>query len=130
MSPFREITDAHRSLDDLNLKSCRFEKKKRKRLHIPHEQLPVGVVTRRNARERSRIQAVNSEFENLRQKIPELCSGGSKSRRVSKERILQEAMNYIHELRTLLTRGATEGPPVYHAEINQDKWRVESMIKS
>lgn len=38
--------------------------------HVPHREKPPQVVARRNARERRRVQAVNSAFVRLRKAVP------------------------------------------------------------
>lgn len=38
--------------------------------HVPHRDKPPQVVARRNARERRRVQAVNSAFMRLRKAVP------------------------------------------------------------
>lgn len=38
--------------------------------HVPHKDKPPQVVARRNARERRRVQAVNSAFVRLRKAVP------------------------------------------------------------
>jgi hypothetical protein len=38
--------------------------------HIPHRDKPPQLVARRNARERRRVQAVNSAFSRLRKVVP------------------------------------------------------------
>lgn len=88
-------------------KSCRFDgaelKLKRKRKHVPHRLLPAKLVAHRNARERNRISAVNMEFSRLRDLIPWLNpSNGNPRKRISKEKILNEALMYIHSLKQLL----------------------------
>lgn len=48
--------------------------------HVPHREKPAHLVARRNARERRRVQAVNSAFVRLRRHIPY----GNKNKRLSK----------------------------------------------
>lgn len=38
--------------------------------HVPHKDKPPQVVARRNARERRRVQAVNTAFVRLRKAVP------------------------------------------------------------
>lgn len=38
--------------------------------HVPHSEKPPQVVAKRNARERRRVQAVNSAFVRLRKAVP------------------------------------------------------------
>lgn len=56
-------------------------------------------MEKRNARERSRVRAVNEAFTKLRQMVPTLSQ---RNKRVSKVRILKKASAYIHELRQTL----------------------------
>lgn len=41
-----------------------------KYVHVPHKDKPPQVVAKRNARERRRVQAVNSAFVRLRKVVP------------------------------------------------------------
>lgn len=41
-----------------------------KYIHVPHKDKPPQVVAKRNARERKRVQAVNSAFVRLRKAVP------------------------------------------------------------
>jgi len=50
--------------------------------HIPHRDKPPHLVARRNARERRRVQAVNSAFLRLRRHLPHPVVG--KHKRLSK----------------------------------------------
>lgn len=38
--------------------------------HVPHREKPPHLVARRNARERRRVQAVNTAFSRLRKSVP------------------------------------------------------------
>lgn len=38
--------------------------------HVPHREKPPQIVARRNARERRRVQAVNTAFSRLRKVVP------------------------------------------------------------
>lgn len=67
--------------------------------HVPHSQKPPQVVARRNARERRRVQAVNSAFLKLRKHVPY----HSKHKRLSKVKTLKIAIDYIHELQSLIS---------------------------
>ncbi|XP_046666986.1 achaete-scute homolog 3-like isoform X2 [Homalodisca vitripennis] len=60
---------------------------------------PPQLVARRNARERRRVQAVNSAFARLRRVVPLEHSRG---KRVSKVKTLQRAIEYISSLLSLL----------------------------
>ena len=52
--------------------------------HVPHRDKPPHLVARRNARERRRVQAVNSAFLRLRRHLPHPVVG--KHKRLSKVR--------------------------------------------
>lgn len=45
-------------------------RKNTKYVHVPHRDKPPQVVAKRNARERKRVQAVNSAFVRLRKVVP------------------------------------------------------------
>ena len=66
--------------------------------HVPHRDKPVQLVERRNARERRRVEAVNDAFVRLRSYIPY----DNKHKRLSKVKTLQIAIDYIHQLETLV----------------------------
>ena len=53
---------------------------------------------KRNARERNRVQAVNSCFENLRRCVP----SAAVYKKMSKVNIVQHALEYIHQLMEIL----------------------------
>nr|XP_053644941.1 uncharacterized protein LOC128697346 [Cherax quadricarinatus]XP_053644942.1 uncharacterized protein LOC128697346 [Cherax quadricarinatus] len=80
---------------------CRDTKKKCKSVykHVPHKEKPPQLVARRNARERRRVQSVNVAFARLRRAVP--CTSG-RSKRVSKVKTLQGAIDYIYHLQELL----------------------------
>lgn len=59
-----------------------------------------GVVAKRNARERRRVQAVNGAFSKLRKHIPY----ENRNKRLSKVKTLKIAIEYIHCLQDLLHR--------------------------
>ncbi|CAL4127781.1 unnamed protein product [Meganyctiphanes norvegica] len=67
--------------------------------HIPHNEKAPHLVARRNARERRRVQSVNVAFARLRRVVP-YTSGRSK--RVSKVKTLQGAIDYIYHMQDLL----------------------------
>ena len=73
-------------------------KRRRQRKHVPHRLQPVKQVTKRNTRERKRVDAINDTFRQLRSQIPY----GPMSKRVSKENILKYAILYIRELSNLI----------------------------
>jgi len=61
---------------------------------------PALSVARRNARERSRVHGVNQMFDVLRQRLPALRH---RQKRVSKLKILRAAIDYICDLKHVLT---------------------------
>nr|XP_045582025.1 acidic repeat-containing protein-like [Procambarus clarkii] len=67
--------------------------------HVPHREKPPHLVARRNARERRRVQSVNVAFARLRRVVP--CTS-SRTKRVSKAKTLQGAIDYIYHLQDLL----------------------------
>nr|XP_027210709.1 protein atonal homolog 1-like [Penaeus vannamei] len=67
--------------------------------HVPHREKPPHLVARRNARERRRVQSVNVAFARLRRVVP---GTSGRSKRVSKVKILQGAIDYIYHLQDLL----------------------------
>jgi len=65
---------------------------------------------KRNARERNRVQAVNSCFENLRRRVP----SAAVYKKMSKVNIIHHALEYIHQLMQVLqgeqiSPGSSEG---------------------
>lgn len=68
--------------------------------HVPHRDKPPHLVARRNARERRRVQAVNSAFLRLRRHLPHPVVG--KHKRLSKVKTLRCAIDYISHLQRLL----------------------------
>ncbi|XP_025422036.1 protein lin-32-like isoform X2 [Sipha flava] len=66
----------------------------------PAGQKPAQVVARRNARERRRVQAVNWAFSRLRKVVP---LEENKSKRMSKVKTLQLAIEYINQLQGVLS---------------------------
>ncbi|XP_022165964.1 helix-loop-helix protein 2-like isoform X3 [Myzus persicae] len=66
----------------------------------PAGQKPAQVVARRNARERRRVQAVNWAFARLRKVVP---LEENKSKRMSKVKTLQMAIEYINQLQGVLS---------------------------
>ncbi|XP_044254524.1 protein atonal homolog 7-like [Tribolium madens] len=67
--------------------------------HVPHKDKPAQVVAKRNARERRRVQAVNTAFARLRKAVP---LENARGKRVSKVKTLQQAIEYIQALVQLL----------------------------
>lgn len=76
--------------------------------HTPHRDLPTEVVEKRNNRERMRVTQVNQAFGRLQRLLPTIKH---RTRRVSKERILQLAIQYIKGLRHLLEEDYTNQEP-------------------
>lgn len=66
--------------------------------HIPHREKPPHLVAKRNARERRRVQAVNSAFTRLRKSVP----FDNRNKRLSKVKTLQKAIEYIESLTDVL----------------------------
>ncbi|CAG2182945.1 unnamed protein product, partial [Oppiella nova] len=66
--------------------------------HIPHREKPIHLVARRNARERRRVQAVNSAFVRLRKCVPI----ENRNKRLSKVKTLHRAIEYIAGLQDLI----------------------------
>ncbi|XP_069108342.1 achaete-scute homolog 1a-like [Argopecten irradians] len=66
--------------------------------HVPHSQKPPQVVERRNARERRRVQAVNTAFLRLRKHVP----SHTKQKRLSKVKTLRVAIDYIKQLQDMI----------------------------
>jgi achaete-scute complex protein len=73
-------------------------RKTRKRRHVPHSQLPIELVEKRNSRERERIHAVNDAFELLQKHIPY----STEYDKMSKVTILTDAILYIKRLTKML----------------------------
>jgi len=101
----------------VNLDNCCSWRMVRRR-HIPHRMQCAEDVTRRNTRERSRVQAVNAEFERLRAILPHTRTT---RRRVSKENILTYTILYIEYLVGILRDGhgnklKTQGSDVIHPQ--------------
>ncbi|XP_044736723.1 putative uncharacterized protein DDB_G0282499 [Chrysoperla carnea] len=67
--------------------------------HVPHKNKPPQIVERRNARERRRVEAVNSAFIRLRKAVP---IENTRGKRISKVKTLQKAIEYITALQNLL----------------------------
>ncbi len=66
--------------------------------HVPHRLKPAPVVERRNARERKRVEGVNSAFTKLRALIPYK----NRHKRLSKVKTLNIAIDYIRSLEQVL----------------------------
>uniref|UniRef100_A0A0R3RJC2 BHLH domain-containing protein n=1 Tax=Elaeophora elaphi TaxID=1147741 RepID=A0A0R3RJC2_9BILA len=85
--------------------TLQFEKGPRKVLKRAWERPPF-MVAKRNARERTRVHAVNQAFVALKFHLPAIRSN---AKRVSKLKILRAAINYIAALTDLL-RGNADVP--------------------
>lgn len=64
----RQLQDDEMSTGALKENNCK--KGIGKYVHVPHRDKPPQVVAKRNARERRRVQAVNSAFIRLRKAVP------------------------------------------------------------
>lgn len=60
---FSKEVSSKQPLREKNRKNCGYR-------HVPHKDKPAQVVARRNARERRRVQAVNTAFVRLRKAVP------------------------------------------------------------
>ncbi|XP_041354000.1 achaete-scute homolog 1b-like [Gigantopelta aegis] len=80
------------------LKKQKKERKPSSYRHVPHSEKPQHLVQRRNARERRRVQAVNSAFSGLRKHIPY----EPKHKRLSKVKTLRIAIDYIRNLEDMI----------------------------
>ncbi|GIY21724.1 BHLH domain-containing protein [Caerostris darwini] len=69
--------------------------------HVPHKDKPPHLVAKRNARERRRVEAVNSAFARLRKCVPI----ENRNKRLSKVKTLHRAIEYINGLQALLRQG-------------------------
>ncbi|CAG0889180.1 unnamed protein product [Cyprideis torosa] len=76
--------------------------------HVPHCEKPPHLVAKRNARERRRVQAVNSAFSKLRDVLPL----DNRGKRVSKVKTLKKAMDYIQHLSDILGNYDNRPSPV------------------
>ena len=75
-------------------------KKKSAYKHVPHREKPAHLVAKRNARERRRVEAVNSAFVKLRKSVP---MENKRGKRVSKVKVLQRAIDYILAMREAIS---------------------------
>ncbi len=66
--------------------------------HIPHREKAPHLVAKRNARERRRVQAVNSAFLCLRRHVPH----ENRHKRLSKVKTLRIAIDYINYLKRMI----------------------------
>ncbi|XP_035210236.1 protein atonal homolog 7-like [Stegodyphus dumicola] len=72
--------------------------------HVPHREKPPHLVARRNARERRRVQAVNTAFSRLRKCVP----AENRNKRMSKVKTLHRAIEYIQMLQEMLSKADEE----------------------
>ena len=63
-------------------------------------------VSKRNARERSRIKTVNGAFDDLRLHVP---SGRHSGKKISKVETLKSAIEYIKALQELVGNDGSDG---------------------
>ncbi|XP_035208515.1 achaete-scute complex protein T3-like [Stegodyphus dumicola] len=95
---------SHPSSDMGNNSSLQIKKKNARKVnkssykHVPHKDKPPHLVARRNARERRRVQAVNSAFAKLRKCVPI----ENRNKRLSKVKTLHRAIEYINGLQAML----------------------------
>ena len=89
------------STENLKKKSGRKGKKKSAYKHVPHREKPAHLVAKRNARERRRVEAVNSAFVKLRKAVP---IENKRGKRVSKVKVLQRAIDYILSMREAISQ--------------------------
>ena len=68
---------------------------RKKRRYVPHALRTSDSVNKRNARERRRMQRFNDAFDALKSRLPQLKNA---KKRVAKERIMREAVDYIRHL--------------------------------
>ena len=66
--------------------------------HVPHREKAPHLVARRNARERRRVQAVNTAFVRLRRHVPH----ENRHKRLSKVKTLHFAIDYINYMQRLI----------------------------
>ena len=92
-------------------------KKKSAYKHVPHREKPPHLVEKRNARERRRVEAVNSAFVRLRKSVP---MENKRGKRVSKVKVLQRAIDYILAMREAIS--VHDGVPqeVHHSLPDDD----------
>ncbi|CAH1799578.1 unnamed protein product [Owenia fusiformis] len=101
----RPRTDAFQESYNMQKESSA-SKSKRKRVHVPHSERPTEFVAQRNERERSRVHSVNEAFMALRKHVPLKVKDPSK--RVSKAKILQAAIDHIYNLLDSLVNTETQ----------------------
>jgi achaete-scute complex protein len=79
-------------------KATKPKKSKSTYKHVPHSEKAPHLVAQRNARERRRVQAVNTAFLRLRKHVP----FEQKHKRLSKVRTLKFAIDYIKRLQQMI----------------------------
>ena len=89
------------STANLKKRSGRKGKKKSAYKHVPHREKPAHLVAKRNARERRRVEAVNSAFVRLGKAVP---IDNKRGKRVSKVKVLQKAIDYILSMREAISQ--------------------------
>nr|CAD7440060.1 unnamed protein product [Timema bartmani] len=88
--------------------------------HVPHRDKPPQFVARRNARERRRVQAVNTAFVRLRKVVP---VDNNRGKRVSKVKTLRRAIEYIGQLQKLLLQDNPELTSAMALDLNKENMR-------
>uniref|UniRef100_T1JCI1 BHLH domain-containing protein n=1 Tax=Strigamia maritima TaxID=126957 RepID=T1JCI1_STRMM len=91
--------------------------------HVPHKDKPPHLVARRNARERRRVQAVNSAFAKLRKCVPV----ENRNKRLSKVKTLQKAIEYISHMQDMIDAAdshlqSTQTSQYGQENIQQTRW--------
>ena len=84
---------------------------RKKRRYVPHSLRTTDSVNKRNARERRRMQRFNDAFDALKSRLPQLKNA---KKRVAKERIMREAVDYIRHLSGVLGIVSSALPPNVH----------------
>ena len=84
----------HKRTDNNIFQATMVKPTRQRRKHVPHREREPAGVQKRNARERHRVQAVNTAFKRLRAVIPY----ERRHCRLSKFKTLQTAVDYIQSL--------------------------------
>lgn len=92
--------------------------------HIPHREKPPHLVAKRNARERRRVQAVNTAFARLRKCVP----FDNRNKRLSKVKTLQKAIEYIESLTDVLMSEKSSSNEETFATSMQETCNISSSI--
>ena len=85
-----------------HVSSFRHEKRKRKRVHVPHSKRPKEFVVHRNSKERQRVGEMATAFDALTSVLP---SSGDNVKQPTRIDVLRGAIDYIHELESKLIDG-------------------------